>query len=199
MGVLTDEMQAAVRTERLAYIATVNPNGTSNLAPKATTTVLDADHLVFADVASPRTVANLRERPSVEVNVVDPIRRKGWRFSGQGRVVDAGEEFENLLALFGNRGVKVERAGRRRVRGAVIIQVVRASALVSPAYDAGASETEVASLWTSFWHERLKGFDDHAPITGHHRWAAFEPPAEIVLAREEGRLSVEDFVRVVRD
>jgi uncharacterized protein len=122
MGVLTDEMQAAVRTERLAYIATVNPNGTSNLAPnnEATTTVLDADHLVFADVASPRTVANLRERPSVEVNVVDPIRRKGWRFSGQGRVVDAGEEFENLLALFGNRGVKVERAGisglrRRRV------------------------------------------------------------------------------------
>src|SRR5712691_9675849 len=100
MGVLTDEIEAVIRTERLAYVATVNADGTPNLAPKATTTVLDGDHLVFADIASPRTVANLRERPSAEVNVVDPIRRKGWRLSGEGRIVDSGEELGALVTFF---------------------------------------------------------------------------------------------------
>lgn len=158
MGVLTDEMQAAVRAERLAYIATVNPDGTPNLAPKGTTTVLDADHLVFADIASPRTVANLRERAATEINVVDPIRRKGWRFAGEGRVVDAGAEFKSLLAFFRARGVEIERAGRRRVRCVVVIRVHTAHELISPAYDNGATERDVARSWISFWHERLARF-----------------------------------------
>jgi uncharacterized protein len=162
MGVLTEEMQAAVRAERLAYVATVNADGTPNLAPKATTAVLDADHLVFADIASPRTVANLRERPGVEVNIVDPIRRKGWRFAGRGRVVDGGEELGALLAFFRDRGVEIERGGRPRVRRAVVIRVHRASELISPAYDAGAAESEVARSWIGFWRARLARFDPDA-------------------------------------
>jgi hypothetical protein len=169
MGMLTDAMQAAVRAERLAYVATVNADGTPNLAPKATMTVLDADHLVFADIASPRTVANLRERPSAEVNVVDPIRRKGWRFAGQGRVVDGGEELASLFAFFRDRGVEIQRSGNPRVRRAVVIRVLRASELISPAYDAGAAETEVGRSWTGFWRDRLGEFDP-VPSVGHDQW-----------------------------
>jgi hypothetical protein len=198
MGILTDEMQAAVHAERLGYVATVNADGTPNLAPKATTTVLDADHLVFADIASPHTVANLRERPGAEVNIVDPIRRKGWRFAGQGRVVDEGEELGALLAFFRDRGVEMERAGKSRVRRAVVIRVLRASELISPAYDGGASESEVARSWMGFWRDRLEQFDP-VSLVGHDRWTGITAPPGVVLAREEGRLSVEEFIRVVRD
>jgi hypothetical protein len=37
---------------------------------------------VFANIRSPTTVANLRRNASIEINVVDAIVRKGYRFKG---------------------------------------------------------------------------------------------------------------------
>ncbi len=75
MAILTDDMKRVIREQRLGYVATVCPDGTPNLSPKGTLTTGDDDHLVFADIHSPRTVANLRHNPHVEVNVVDPFRQ----------------------------------------------------------------------------------------------------------------------------
>ena len=55
MGILTGDMKRVVNEQRLAYVATVCPDGTPNLSPKATTTVWDDDHLVYADIRSPNT------------------------------------------------------------------------------------------------------------------------------------------------
>jgi uncharacterized protein len=73
-------MKRVVREQRLALVATVCPDDTPNLSPKGTIAVWGDEHLVFADIRSPRTVANLRANPAVEVNVVDPIARTGYRF-----------------------------------------------------------------------------------------------------------------------
>ena len=73
---LTADMQRVVDQQRLGFVATVTPDGRPNLSPKGTTVVWDDEHLMFADIASPGTVAN----PHVEVNVVDSILRKGFRF-----------------------------------------------------------------------------------------------------------------------
>lgn len=51
--------------------------------------VLDPKHLIFMDIASPQTVENLRHQPAVEVNVVDFIARKGFRFRGTAEILDA--------------------------------------------------------------------------------------------------------------
>src|SRR5437773_7334021 len=83
---LSEDMKRVVLEQRLGFVATVTPDGRPNLSPKGTTTVLDDEHLLFADIASPGTVANLTSSPFVEVNVVDPIRRKGYRFKGKGEV-----------------------------------------------------------------------------------------------------------------
>jgi uncharacterized protein len=71
-------MKRIVREQRLGYIATVCPDGTPNLSPKGKTAVWDDDHLVFADIRSPQSVQNIEHNPSVEVNVVDPLVRKGY-------------------------------------------------------------------------------------------------------------------------
>jgi uncharacterized protein len=84
MGILTDDMKRVVGGKRLGYIATVCPDGTPNLSPKGTTAVWDDDHLMFADIRSPQSVRNIEYNPSVEVNVVDPLVRKGYRFNGRG-------------------------------------------------------------------------------------------------------------------
>src|SRR4051794_3378464 len=97
--ILTEDMQRLVRDQRLGFYATVCEDGSPNLSPKGSTYVLDDDHLLFADIRSPRTVANIRRGSLVEVNVVDPLARRGYRFKGTGEVHPPGtERYEHGLA-----------------------------------------------------------------------------------------------------
>ena len=92
-------MQRVVGEQRLGYVATVTPDGKPNLSPKGTTVVWDAHHLMFADIVSPGTVGNLTANPNVEINVVDPIVRKGYRFKGTAVVHKSGEPFDRGLGI----------------------------------------------------------------------------------------------------
>jgi hypothetical protein len=65
----------------------VRPDGTPNLSPKASVTPRDDDHLVFADISSPRTVLDPRANPAIEIDVVDPLLRESWRFKGRAEAV----------------------------------------------------------------------------------------------------------------
>src|SRR6476661_8464915 len=83
---LTDEMKRVVEKQRLGFVATVCADGTPNLSPKGTLRVLDDDHLMFADIRSPGTVANLRTNPSIEVNEDwRPFRASGCLQTSDGR------------------------------------------------------------------------------------------------------------------
>ena len=90
MAILTDDMKRVIREQRLGFYATVCEDGSPNLSPKGSTFVLDDDHLFFADVRSPQTVANIRRGSLVEVNVLDPAARRGYRFKGPAAVHEAG-------------------------------------------------------------------------------------------------------------
>ena len=86
MGILTEDMKRTVREQGMAFVATVCSDGTPNLSPKGTIAVWDDDHLIFADLASPQTMTNLRNNPAIEINVVDAFLRKGYRFKGTARI-----------------------------------------------------------------------------------------------------------------
>jgi predicted pyridoxine 5'-phosphate oxidase superfamily flavin-nucleotide-binding protein len=142
--VLSEDMQRVVLEQRLGFVATVGADGRPNLSPKGTTTVLDDRHLMFADIVSPGTTDNLAGNPFVEVNVVDPILRKGYRFKGTASVHTDGDTFEHALAVLRARG---STTARERIRAMVVIEVTEAAPLVSPAYDVGATEEETTANW----------------------------------------------------
>jgi predicted pyridoxine 5'-phosphate oxidase superfamily flavin-nucleotide-binding protein len=96
---LTEDMKRVVVEQRLAFVATVCPDGTPNLSPKGTIAVWDDDHLVFADIRSPGTIGNMKKNPAVEVNVVDPFARKGYRFKGVGEVIVDGARFDEIMSF----------------------------------------------------------------------------------------------------
>jgi uncharacterized protein len=150
MGILTDDMQRVADAE-LGFIATVRPDGTPNVSPKGTLTVWDDDHLVFADIHSPGTVTNLRSNPAIEVNVVDPLVRKGYRFSGLATVHVDDDVYERGVSLYERRGTQ---AARERIRSIVVIAVDRALALVSPAYDLGATEESLRAQYLAMYNAR---------------------------------------------
>ena len=151
MGVLTDDMRRVVEEQQLGFVATVTPDGAPNLSPKGTTAVLDDDHLVFADVHSPGTIANLRANPAVEINVVDALVRKGYRFKGTAEIVGEGPRFDELVAFYRARGSTSEK------RHIVVVSVEHAAPLISPAYDGGASEAEVSGRWRGYWERLWRG------------------------------------------
>jgi predicted pyridoxine 5'-phosphate oxidase superfamily flavin-nucleotide-binding protein len=156
--ILTDDMRRLIEAQRLCYVATVDADGAPNLSAKGTLVVWGANTLAFADIRSPRTVANLRVNPRVEINVVDPLARKGYRFKGAAEVHREGPLFERGLSLYSERGVT------SAIRSIVIIHVTRALPMVSPAYDTGRSEADVRARWKRYYDEVSAG-TDAAPDT----------------------------------
>ena len=147
MGVLTDAMRRMLDEQQLGFIATVCADGTPNLSPKGTTAAWRDDELVFADLRSPGTIANLRRNPAVEINVVDMLSRKGYRFKGTARVLHEGAEFDQLLDFYRARG---STSTKKHI---VVVRVERAAPLVSPSYDTGQSESQVSARWRSHWED----------------------------------------------
>ena len=130
MGILTEDMKRVVREQRLGFVATVCQDGTPNLSPKGTTAVWDDDHIVFADIRSPATVSNLRRNPSTEINVVDPMVRKGYRFKGVASVVTEGALFERILDFY--RRERNLDEGRTRISSFVLVKINEAMPLIFP-------------------------------------------------------------------
>jgi uncharacterized protein len=142
MAFLTPDMKRVVEQQRLGFVATVCPDGTPNLSPKGTTAVWDDEHLVFANIRSPGTLANVRENPNVEVNVVDPVVRKGYRFKGVASVLESGDVYDRAIAFYKERGAPPD-----IIREIVLIRVQSAQPVTSPAYDLGLSEDDVRTRW----------------------------------------------------
>ncbi len=133
-------MKRVVTEQRLGFYATVCDDGSPNLSPKGTTYLWDDDRLFFADVRSPQTVANIRRGSLVEVNVVDPFVRKGYRFKGPAAAHGRGtDEYERGLERLRAAGSKLV----DRIRTIVVIEVREAHPIVSPVYDDGTTEAEV--------------------------------------------------------
>ena len=150
MATLTEDMKRVVREQRLGYVATVCPDGTPNVSPKGTTTVWDDDHLVFADIRSPRTIANLKQNPSIEINVVDWFTRKGYRFKGIATVIESGRLFDEVVSFYEQqRPVDAP----RRIQSIVMVEVQRALPLVSPAYDRDVTEDQVRTQWEDYYQQ----------------------------------------------
>lgn len=151
---LTEDMKRIVDEQRLGFVATVDQDGTPNLSPKATFSVLDDHSIGYCEIRSPRTMSNIARGSVVEVNFVDPFVRKGYRFKGHADVVGRSDaRFADLAKRFARHGSITERA-----RSIVVIRVDRALPLVSPAYDDGQTEeSEIRRLWTRRFRELQPG------------------------------------------
>jgi predicted pyridoxine 5'-phosphate oxidase superfamily flavin-nucleotide-binding protein len=164
MAILTEDMQRVVREQRLGFYATVCEDGSPNLSPKGTTYVWDDDHLLFADIRSPQTVANIRRGSLVEVNVVDPFVRKGYRFKGPAVIHERGTDG------YAHGVERLREAGSKlldRINAIVVIEVRQVRAVVSPAYDDGATtETGMIRMFQARFARLQPSSPPGPPVVG---------------------------------
>ena len=142
---IPDNIKNFVNFQKLGYVATISKDGTPNLSPKGTIAVIDKSTLVFADIRSPQTIQNLQENPSIEINVVDPFQRLGYRFKGNGRIINEGSEFDRVLDYYVNLGVK------SKISSIVMVDVKSMSEVTSPSYDLGVTKDELISKWKKYY------------------------------------------------
>ena len=112
MGKLSDAVKETIAEIRPAIIATAGRDGRPNVSAKGSVRVLDDDHVVFADISSPRTIANLRENPQVAVLALNPKTMKGCRIWGRAEILESGEVFDRLSEEYAARNLKVNHAVR---------------------------------------------------------------------------------------
>jgi len=108
MTKLTDEAKKAIGEIRPALLATASRTGKPNVSAKGSLRVLDDEHVVFADIASPRTVANIRENPQVAAICLDAAARKGCRIWGKGSILASGGLFDQLTAEYAEKNMEVK-------------------------------------------------------------------------------------------
>ena len=145
MITISEEIKNFVNSQKLGYVATVSNDGTPNLSPKGTIIVMNESTLVFADIRSPQTIQNLQNNPSVEINVVDPFQRLGYRFKGEGKIINEGSEFDKILEYYANVGIK------SKINSVVIVDVESMSEVTSPSYDLGVTKDELVSKWKKYY------------------------------------------------
>ncbi|OBB81169.1 pyridoxamine 5'-phosphate oxidase [Mycobacterium colombiense] len=152
MTAITEDMRSIVDSAKLGFVATVCEDGSPNISPKGSILVYDDQHLIFMDMASPNTMANLRRDPRVEVNVVDFRKRRGYRFKGTATFSRAGD----AAYEWARQWVLDTHGPEYPCNEAVVIRVDRALPVNSPAYTFGhADEDTLVRSWSEAY--RLGG------------------------------------------
>ncbi|HEV7128970.1 MAG TPA: pyridoxamine 5'-phosphate oxidase family protein [Ktedonobacterales bacterium] len=158
MGILSEDMKRLIASEYgTCFVATVSPDGRPNLSPKGTLEVLDDDHLVFCDIRSPNTRRNLEANPFIEINVVDLLSRKGYRFKGRAQVIREGDLYQSIIRRLNAGAVDPPPAhlvrnpevpeGAYWVKSIISVTVEWAAAITAPIYDHGYDEETVRARW----------------------------------------------------
>ena len=138
---ITKEIKNFLNLQKLGYVATVSSDGKPNISLKGTIIGWSSEILVFADIRSPDTLKNLIDNPNVEINVIDPLLRKGYLFQGTARILQDGTLYQEILNHYRQNGIKSP------INSIVLVDVSCVSDVISPLYDLGISEDEIKSKW----------------------------------------------------
>lgn len=147
MSVISSEIKSFLNSQKLGYVATVSPDGKPNISPKGTIISWTSDLLAFANIRSPDTMSNLKINSAMEINVIDPLSRKGYLFIGTGKVIKDSPLFDEIVTYYRNSGIQSP------INSVVLVTVSSVSEVTSPLYDLGKSESEIKLRWKKYFND----------------------------------------------
>ena len=147
MTLITSEIKNFLDLQKLGYVATVSSDGKPNISPKGTVIAWSSTVIAFADIRSPDTMTNLQNNPFVEINVIDPLSRKGYLFIGTGKIIKDSPLFDEIVTYYRNSGIQSP------INSVVLVTVSSVSEVTSPLYDLGKSESEIKLRWKKYFND----------------------------------------------
>ncbi len=116
---MSQQIKDAVADCSPALVATASKAGKPNVSAKGSLRVIDDEHLLFADIRSPRTIINLKENPHIAVICLNPATRKGCRIWGRAEIINSGDLFDQLAKEYAGKNMKVNHVVRITVEEAL--------------------------------------------------------------------------------
>lgn len=84
---LNEDIKKYIDQSVLCWLATVSKEGIPNVSPKEIFTWLDEEHLIIANIASPKSVKNIKANPNVCISFIDILVQKGYKLVGKAKIV----------------------------------------------------------------------------------------------------------------
>jgi uncharacterized protein len=147
LSTITSEIKAFLDSQKLGYVATVSSDGKPNISPKGTIIPWSSTLLAFADIRSPDTLSNLKNNPFVEINVIDPLSRKGYLFKGTAKIIKDTPLYVEILNHYQTHGIQSP------INSIVIVSISSISTVTSPLYDLGKTEDEIKLKWKKYFND----------------------------------------------
>ena len=147
LSIITSEIKTFLNAQKLGYVATVSSDGKPNISPKGTIIPWSENLLAFADIRSPDTMVNLENNPFVEINVIDPLSRKGYLFAGTGKIIKDDSLHGEILNHYRTNGIQSP------INSIVLVSISSISVVTSPLYDLGKTEEEIKLKWKKYFNK----------------------------------------------
>jgi predicted pyridoxine 5'-phosphate oxidase superfamily flavin-nucleotide-binding protein len=147
LSTITSEIKTFLNTHKLGYVATVSSDGKPNLSPKGTIIPWSEHLLAFANIRSPDTMMNLKNNSFVEINVIDPLSRKGYLFTGTGKIIKDTPMYHDIINYYRTNGIQSP------ISSIVIVHISSISTVTSPLYDLGKTENEIKLKWKKYFND----------------------------------------------
>jgi len=136
---LTDQMKALIRNFSVGAVATINPDGSPSVSPKATFSILDDNTLIFGNIRSPGTVKNLRSNPAIEICFTDVVTRQAVRVTGKAETIPVASAPDNYREKFESEW----RGAAPHVSAYIKVDIAATEYILSPGYDRGRTEADI--------------------------------------------------------
>lgn len=127
---MDETVRADMATSVLCWLATISQSGMPNVSPKEIFAPYGANNMVIADIMSANSVKNIRHNPNVCVSFVDVFRQRGFKISGQAKIIgrDAPE-----FTVVGH--MLLAAAGEEyKIRNLIWIEIGSVSRILAPSY-----------------------------------------------------------------
>ncbi len=114
----------------LCWLATVDCQSRPNVSPKEIYVELDASRTLIADIASGRSVKNIRGNPAVCVSLIDVFLQRGRKLEGMAEIV--APDHSSFAAL---AAPLMQKAGSAfTIRHVIVVTVESATPILAPSY-----------------------------------------------------------------
>ncbi|PIU66410.1 MAG: pyridoxamine 5'-phosphate oxidase [Armatimonadetes bacterium CG07_land_8_20_14_0_80_59_28] len=96
MATLPEGVKELLKSGHNVWIATIGEDGWPNVSIKGSGTLLDDEHLFFADIFSKKTRANLLHNNRVAVGIFNPESKVAVQVKGAATMIEEGDLFDRV-------------------------------------------------------------------------------------------------------
>lgn len=178
-AMLPPELHESAARSVLCWLATVDAGGQPNVSPKEIFAVVDAEHLVIANIASPTSVRNVEQNPLVCVSFVDVFVQKGFKVLG--RAVNIRKQDPEFLRWAAP--MQAMTGTRFPIHSVLLVRATSIESILAPNYRLYPKETtedaQVVSAMRAYGVQAVRGAnayeEPHDSLSKPHEKQTLEP------------------------